>query len=158
MQPEAPPLNEPMAFNPCKQHSKISLEEDKAKEYAQHANLVPSATKASHSAPTASGGRSAASTQQRLLSSQKLLAYDNPAAFHYLRLNSHITGRQPHVTRYQHGLPVLHAYNHPQKKSHSRTNMCYTSSSHSRLSISLHADQTVKNPISLLQTITTNAP
>jgi hypothetical protein len=114
--------------------------------------------RASHSAPIVNGGKSAARIRQRLLLLQETPTYDNPVAFQYLRLNSHITGLRRHATRCQHGLLVLHAYNQPQKKSHSEMNTSYTSYSHLRLSISLHADQTAKNPIPLLQTITTNAP
>ena len=148
-------LNKALGGFFCIQHAELSL---KDKVYAQRANAIPSAMRANHSVAIANGGKSAASTRQRLQSFQKLLAYDNPAAFHYLRLNSHITGRRLHATRYQHGLLVLHAYNRPQRKSHSRTSMCCTSYSLSQLSISLHADQTAKNPIPLPQTITTNAP
>jgi len=127
------------------------------KVYAQRANAIPSAMRVNHSVPIANGGKSAASTRQHLLPLQQSTIYDNPAAFHYLRSNSHITGRRLHATRCQHGLLVLHAYNRLQRKSRSRMNMYCTSYSRSPLSISRHAGQTAKNPILLLQTITTNA-
>ena len=148
-------LNKAAGSVSCIQHAELSLRD---KIYAQRANAIASAMRVNRFVPIANGGKSAASIRQRLLSFQKLLAYDNPAACHYLRLNSRITGRRLHATPYQHGLLVLHAYNRPQRKSHSRTSMCYTSSSHSRLSTSPHVDQTARNRIPQLQTTTMNAP